>query len=295
MTRYWYFSTLITLESLRSLQCVSSLSKDTAFAVQGLVKPEIRRTTSTSMFSTNPSKKSTEELRRIAQKKGYDTNGMDRNGLEMIAAEFQGIPMLRPSKGTRSNRNIEERNDENSGSNEINGSIVKAGASYVNGYSTQTRNQLDDDYYRYAETDGEGEENTYKGRKPKQPEKSKRFWLTKDAIKSGLLGMVVGPLVVSPVTFLHNVVYPGGIVTNQLSQFEFDTLTGGFSAAGFAILYRHFIKEEKDETLVSSIFQHFIALRRVMALILFSIGERSCWSFYPREKFQQDSSHVLLR
>lgn len=283
MARYWYFSTLIILESLRSLRCVSSLSKDTAFAVQGLVKPEIRRTTSTSMFSTNPSKKSTEELRTIAEKKGYDTNGMDRSGLEMIAAEFQGIPMLRPSARTRSTRNVEERNDENSGSNEINGSIVKAGASYVNGYSTQTLNQFDDEYYRYAET--EGKEKTYKETKPTQPEKTKRFWLTKDTIKTGLLGMVVGPLAVSPVAFLHNFVYPGGIITNQMSQFQFDTLTGGFSAAGFAILYRHFIKEEKDETLVSSIFQQFIILRRVMALIILSIGEWRCWSFYPREKF----------
>jgi len=270
------------------------LSKDTAFAIPGLAKPEIRRTTSTRMFSTNPSRKSTEELRIIAEKKGYDTNGMDRSGLEMIAAEFQGIPVLRPSTRTRSTRNIEVRDGANSGSNGINGSIVKAGASYINGYSTQTTNQLDDEYYRYAETE-EGKEQIYKETKPTQPEKSKRFWLTKDTMKSGLLGMVVGPLAVSPVAFLHNFVYPGDIVTNQMSQFQFDTLTGGFSAAGFAVLYRYFIKEEKDETLVSSILQQFIVLPHVMALIIFSIGEWSCWSFYPREKFQQNSSHVLLR
>jgi hypothetical protein len=72
-----------------------------------------------------------------------------------------------------------------------------------------------------------------------------------ESIKSAVVGFLAGGIAVSPITYLHNFQIPGEIITNQLSQFEFDTLTGAISGAAFAMLYRYFVQEEKDETLVS--------------------------------------------
>lgn len=255
-----YYSILLTLASL---PCAASLSRDVTFFTPGMVNQQTRtrtRTSTTSIFSSrNPSELSTEDLRKIAQKKGYDTNGMDRYGLEMIVAEFQRSAVKsRPRLNSRKENGQDNYFASSSSSMELpqsiltdqpngstsnessNGSVIQRG--FINGY-TFTYDEVDDyDQTRYGDVEQQYE----------RPSKNtKKFWFTKDSLKAGLVGMLVGPVAVSPITYLHNYAFPGDVITNQLSQFEFDTLAAGFAAAGFAVLYRHFIKKDKDEVLVS--------------------------------------------
>jgi len=261
MTRRWYYSILLIVASST---CVASLTRDTTLFIPGAVKRHARTSTSTtSIFSSkDPSNLSTEDLRKIAQKKGFDTNGMDRYGLERIVAEFEKSAVKsRPRLNASSKMNgqtPQESGDymalpqsiftdqpNGSASNQSsNGSIIQSG--FINGY-TFTSDEADEvDEYDQSRYEGDIEQQ-YK----RPTKKTKKFWFTKDSFKAGLVGMLVGPVAVSPITYLHNYVFPGDVITDQLSQFEFDTLAGGFAAAGFAVLYRHFIKDDKDETLVS--------------------------------------------
>lgn len=81
----------------------------------------------------------------------------------------------------------------------------------------------------------------------KQEEKKEKFWFSADSFKAAFIGFIVGPVAISPVTYLHNFSFPGDLVLNDVSQFEFDSLMGGVSAAAFAILYRYLFRKERNE------------------------------------------------
>ncbi len=72
-----------------------------------------------------------------------------------------------------------------------------------------------------------------------------------DSIRAALAGFFGGGFAVLPITYLHNYEFPSEIITNQMSQWYFDTFTGAISAAAFACVYRYFVKERKDDLLVS--------------------------------------------
>ena len=82
----------------------------------------------------------------------------------------------------------------------------------------------------------------------------KKYWFSGDTRKAGLIGFFTGPFAVSPITYLHTFKFPGDeLIVNAVSQYQFNTLADGFSAAAFAILYRYFIQDDKDDYLVSTI------------------------------------------
>lgn len=82
----------------------------------------------------------------------------------------------------------------------------------------------------------------------------KKYWFSEDTKKAGLIGFCTGPFAVSPITYLHTFKFPGDeLIVNVVSQYQFGLLADGFSAAAFAILYRYFIQDDKDDYLVSAI------------------------------------------
>jgi hypothetical protein len=81
---------------------------------------------------------------------------------------------------------------------------------------------------------------------------------TTESAKTAFIGFLAGGIAVSPITYLHNFIIPGEIITNPLSQFEFDTLTGAISGAAFAMLYRYFVQEEKDDMLANGVIAAFV-------------------------------------
>lgn len=68
------------------------------------------------------------------------------------------------------------------------------------------------------------------------------------------IGFFSGFIAVSPITFTHHMFFPAEIITNSESQWLFDTLTGAIAAGAFATVYRFFVKEVKDDNLVSFFF-----------------------------------------
>jgi hypothetical protein len=68
------------------------------------------------------------------------------------------------------------------------------------------------------------------------------------------IGFFSGFIAVSPVTFTHHTFFPAEIITNTESQWLFDTFTGAIAAGAFATVYRYFVKEVKDDNLVSFSF-----------------------------------------
>ena len=79
------------------------------------------------------------------------------------------------------------------------------------------------------------------------------FWFNDDAKKAALVGFLTGPIAVSPFAYIHDLMYPGDFVLNAFSQFEFDCLAGGIAGAAFNVLYRCFVKEDKDDTLTNGV------------------------------------------
>jgi hypothetical protein len=79
------------------------------------------------------------------------------------------------------------------------------------------------------------------------------FWFNDDAKKAALVGLLTGPIAVSPFAYIHDLMYPGDFVLNAFSQFEFDCLAGGIAGAAFNVLYRCFVKEEKDDALANGV------------------------------------------
>ena len=90
-----------------------------------------------------------------------------------------------------------------------------------------------------------------------QPEQKKDDIIianNEQSLKAAFVGFCAGGVAVSPFTYVHNIFFPVEIITNQISQWEFDTVQGAVAAGAFAAVYRYFVKEEKDEALVSCIF-----------------------------------------
>ena len=72
-----------------------------------------------------------------------------------------------------------------------------------------------------------------------------------EQVKTFSVGFVIGLVATSPLAFAHHQFYPGEIMTNGDSQWQFDTLAGALAATAFAPVYRYFVKDEEDEGLVS--------------------------------------------
>lgn len=79
-----------------------------------------------------------------------------------------------------------------------------------------------------------------------------------DSLRAYAAGFFGGGFAVTPVTYLHNIKFPSEIIVNQMSQWEFDTFTGAVSAGAFAIVYRYFVKEQKDDALANGVVAAFI-------------------------------------
>ena len=82
-------------------------------------------------------------------------------------------------------------------------------------------------------------------RRPDEPMKGGEM------MKSAAIGTFAGGFATAPFAYLQNFLIPSEIISNELSQFEFDTLAGSLSGSAFALLYSYFVKDEKDEELVS--------------------------------------------
>ena len=76
-------------------------------------------------------------------------------------------------------------------------------------------------------------------------------------MKAFVIGFFSGFIAVSPITFTHHMFFPAEIITNSESQWLFDTFTGAIAAGAFATVYRFFVKEVKDDNLVSVFFLIF--------------------------------------
>ena len=86
-----------------------------------------------------------------------------------------------------------------------------------------------------------------------------------ESIKTGVVGLLVGGIAVTPVTAIHDIVFPGDTISNGLAQWEFDTDTGSITAALFAIVYRYCVREgeEKNEMLPMGVIGAFAIVRTV--------------------------------
>ncbi len=167
---------------------------------------------------------SLEELRYIAESKGYDTIGIDRKGLEMIASDWTA----RTSSDTE----------------------LESGSSIMVPYS----------YNRYETRDNTIPNPNLSSSTPSQLTTA---YSKADSFKASIVGFFTGAIAVSPVTYLHTYTFPSEIIENQLSQFMFDTFTGGISAGAFATIYRYFIAPPspsggKDESVSNAIVGAFI-------------------------------------
>jgi len=90
-----------------------------------------------------------------------------------------------------------------------------------------------------------------------------------ESLKASVVGFFTGIVAVSPVTYLHINFFPSEIINNESSQFLFDTVTGGVSAAAFATIYQYFIQPypTKNEDLKMSIVGAFVVCRSFSRII----------------------------
>jgi hypothetical protein len=86
-----------------------------------------------------------------------------------------------------------------------------------------------------------------------------------ESVKTAIVGLFAGGIAVTPITALHDILFPGETITNGLAQWEFDTDTGSISAALFAIVYRYCVREgeEKDTMLPMGVIGAFVIVRTV--------------------------------
>ena len=84
-----------------------------------------------------------------------------------------------------------------------------------------------------------------------------------ESVKTGVTGLLAGGVAVTPMTFLHDYLFPDASITNGFAQFEFDTDTGSIDAALFAIVYRYCVREgeEKNEMLPMGVIGAFVVVR----------------------------------
>ena len=73
---------------------------------------------------------------------------------------------------------------------------------------------------------------------------------TEQTLRSILIGFISGGIASSPMTYVHNTFFPSEIIINQVSQWYFDTFVGAIAAGAFAVVYRYFIRDDKDDWLV---------------------------------------------
>lgn len=168
---------------------------------------------------------SMEELRDIASQRGYDTFGMDRDGLETIARGWSPSMFKVPDQSK---------------------------------YQTV----IVDDVSQRRQLSPQRE----------QPEQKKDDIIVankEQSLKAAFVGFCAGGVAVSPFTYVHNIFFPVEIITNQISQWEFDTVQGAVAAGAFAAVYRYFVKEEKDEALVSCMYALY-ACMHVFCISAFS-------------------------
>jgi hypothetical protein len=84
-----------------------------------------------------------------------------------------------------------------------------------------------------------------------------------ESIKTAVVGLLSGGLAVTPITFLHDYIFPGSTIPNGLAQWEFDTDTGSIAAALFAIVYRYCVREgeESNQMLPMGVVGAFVIVR----------------------------------
>jgi len=89
--------------------------------------------------------------------------------------------------------------------------------------------------------------------------------LKSPTLRASIVGFITGIVAVSPVTYLDSHNLPSELIENESSQFLFDTLTGGISAAAFATVYRYFIEPNpnKSHNMRNNIVGLFIICRSV--------------------------------
>lgn len=97
-------------------------------------------------------------------------------------------------------------------------------------------------------------------RRPDEPMKGGEM------MKSAAIGTFAGGFATAPFAYLQNFLIPSEIISNELSQFEFDTLAGSLSGAAFALLYSYFVKDEKDEELAKGAIAAFTIARAVSGI-----------------------------
>lgn len=318
--------------------------------------------TPTELYSMDTSRMSLDELKKIAKNKGYDTVGMDRTGLEMIARGWTGTvktraqladadvvdvtdivftkgeyskeyegegkpfgkkkannsgqvkgkawqvrktntpknsPKQQPkqlpkqaSKGatmfnqaaskpnlTDKSNNYEEYGSGGGGSNPpswvdtqsrpisqqqpLSGQTYSAN-SQQNGsgqaYSGNSQQKASGMPYSVKPQNDRNDFNTNQSNSNRNIEVNPTSTF-KDSVKSAFVGFLAGGVAVSPITYLHNIQIPSEIITNEMSQFQFDTLSGSISGAAFAMLYRYFIKEEKEELIANGAVGAFVVAK----------------------------------
>ena len=339
---------------MKSLIIVTSLTlawTANAFTVPTIAKPALR--TSSKLYNGNmdTSRMSLDELRRIANKKGYDTLGMDRTGLEMIVrgwgntvnakrtsqdqivditdiiySEGEYIVDYGDDGGESFTKQKEIRNKWKVGKvgnnkasqntrpayrppSSSSASVVskpkiankapndspygpRSPPSWVDTQNSQqqqltreqsqqrsqsgmpysyTPPQAQSQQQRQGSRQGKGSYQNSNANNNMQPRSNSVF---KDSMRAAVVGFFTGGIAVSPVSYLHNIQLPSEIIVNEMSQFEFDILTGGIAGAAFAMLYRYFVTEDKDESFVSALIAFYPELKNIYFLffIIYNIA-----------------------
>ena len=84
-----------------------------------------------------------------------------------------------------------------------------------------------------------------------------------ESVKTGLVGLLVGGIALSPFTAFHDILLGDSTIANGIAQWEFDTDTGSIGAALFAIVYRYCVRdgEESNEMLQMGVIGAFVLIR----------------------------------
>jgi hypothetical protein len=270
--------------------CISTANAFTS-GPSAVTKHQVRRSTRLGM---DTSRMSTAELQKIARERGYDTVGMDRTGLEMIARGWADIVKTRPQQQGQyyeddvldvtgveysqdgyglGNQQPQNRPSSSYGNNQpqIPQSTDRSsspqgdyGSGRVDTQPRQQRQQPQREQpqqqqsqksFPFFQPQGTSNNPTNNSQMDLNQNRNqyngKRKIPFEDSLRAAAVGFFGGGFAVTPVTYLHNFKFPGEIITNEMSQFQFDTFTGAISAAAFAAVYRYFVKEQKDDVLVS--------------------------------------------